>query len=47
MIFSSMLRIFLRNESANGGPSVSTKAYQIDRMEAIGISVWVFQTGWT
>jgi len=37
-----MLRIFLKNQSANGGPSISTEAYQIDRIEAIGILGWEF-----
>jgi len=37
-----MLRVSPENESANGRPSVSTGAYQIDRIEAIGILGWEF-----
>jgi hypothetical protein len=40
-----MLRLSPENESANGGSSVSIRAYQIDGMEAIGILEWEFWTG--
>jgi hypothetical protein len=37
--------VSLKNKPANGRPSVSTGAYQIDGIEAMGILCLEFQTG--